>query len=111
MLAGYKNSAEFGEAQRLFMEMERKDQVSWNTMIVGFSTHGHFEEAFIFFRGLMSEGIMPNEVSLTGVLPACAQMGAFESGKILHGFIQKTGMTRILPVANALLDMYTRCGK
>ncbi|KAK8923997.1 Pentatricopeptide repeat-containing protein [Platanthera zijinensis] len=110
MLAGNIKAAEFGEAQRLFMEMERKDQVSWNTMIVGFSTHGHFEDAFIFFRGLMSEGIMPNEVSLTGVLPACAQMGAFESGKILHGLIQKTGMTCVLPVANALLDMYARCG-
>ncbi|XP_028549956.1 pentatricopeptide repeat-containing protein At1g74630 [Dendrobium catenatum] len=111
MLAGYMKGGNLGEARILFKEMERKDQVSWNTMIVGFASHGYFEEAFGFFRELMREGIMPNEVSFTGALSACAQVGAFESGKILHGLIEKTGMNFIMAVSNALLDMYARCGK
>ncbi|KAH0459638.1 hypothetical protein IEQ34_012452 [Dendrobium chrysotoxum] len=111
MLAGYMKGGKLGEARILFREMERKDQVSWNTMIVGFASHGYFEEAFGFFRELMREGIMPNEVSFTGALSACAQIGAFESGKILHGLIEKTGMNFIMAVSNALLDMYARCGK
>ncbi|GAU38737.1 hypothetical protein TSUD_208480 [Trifolium subterraneum] len=39
---------------------------------------GSFDDAFGFFRELMREGIRPSEVSLTGVLSACAQAGAFE---------------------------------
>ncbi|XP_020577409.1 pentatricopeptide repeat-containing protein At1g74630 [Phalaenopsis equestris] len=111
MLAGYMKVGELGEARMLFGEMDRKDQVSWSTMIVGFASHGYFQEAFGLFRDLMRDGIMPNEVSLTGVLSACAQTGAFESGKILHGLIEKTGMNFIMAVSNALLDMYARCGK
>ncbi|PKA45694.1 Pentatricopeptide repeat-containing protein [Apostasia shenzhenica] len=113
MLAGYTKMGELGEARMLFSEMELKDQVSWSTMIAGFASHGHFEEALGFFRKLiMTQGILwwSNEVSLTAVLSACAQRGAFESGKILHGLIQKTGLNSIVAVGNALLDMYARCG-
>lgn len=110
MLAGYMKGGDLGEARLLFREMESKDQVSWNTMIVGFASHGYFQEAFDFFRELIREGMMPNEVSLTGALSACAQIGAFESGRILHGLIEKIGMSFIMAVSNALLDMYARCG-
>ncbi|CAK9138096.1 unnamed protein product [Ilex paraguariensis] len=52
----------------------------------------------------------PNEVSLTGVLSACAQAGASEFGKILHGCIEKVGLNWISSVNNALMDTYSKCG-
>ncbi|KAJ6354036.1 hypothetical protein OIU76_002962 [Salix suchowensis] len=52
----------------------------------------------------------PNETSLTGVLSSCAQAGALEFGKILHGFIEKSGLAWIVSVNNALLDTYSKCG-
>jgi pentatricopeptide repeat protein len=55
-------------------------------------------------------GIRPNEVSLTGVLSACAQAGAFEFGKILHGFLEKVGFLWMISVNNALMDTYSKCG-
>lgn len=51
-----------------------------------------------------------NEVSLTGVLSACAQAGAFEFGKILHGFVEKAGFLYVGSVNNALIDTYSKCG-
>ncbi|KAI4354797.1 hypothetical protein L6164_003637 [Bauhinia variegata] len=97
-------------ARQAFFEMPLKDDVSWSTMIVGFAHNGLFNEAFGFFRQLQRERIRPNEVSLTGVLSACAQAGAFEFGKILHGFIQKSGFLQIVSMSNALMDTYSRCG-
>lgn len=110
MLAGYVKASELGLARRVFSQMTMRDDVSWSTMIVGFSQGGSFDEAFGFFRELRREGIRPSEVSLTGVLSACAQAGAFEFGKILHGFMEKAGFLCIVSVNNALIDTYSKCG-
>ncbi|XP_028763443.1 pentatricopeptide repeat-containing protein At1g74630-like [Neltuma alba] len=110
MLAGYTKAGELELARRVFSEMPLKDDVSWSTMIVGSAQIGSFDEAFGFFRELQRQGIRPNEVSLTGVLSACAQAGAFEFGKILHGFVQKAGFLQIASVSNALIDTYSKCG-
>jgi len=110
MLAGYTKAGELESARRLFFEMPQRDAVSWSTVIVGFTSNGHFDDACSFFRDLLTEGLKPNEATLTGILSACAQSGAFENGKILHGYIAKAGLTSIVAVTNALLDMYSRCG-
>ncbi|KAG6527195.1 pentatricopeptide repeat-containing protein At1g74630-like [Zingiber officinale] len=110
MLAGYTKAGELEAARRLFDSMLQKDPVSWSTMIVGFASHGLFRHAFSFFQQLLMEGLRPNEVSLTGILSACSQAGAFETGKVLHGHLQKSGLITFIAVSNALLDLYARCG-
>ncbi|KAK8690850.1 hypothetical protein V6N13_074376 [Hibiscus sabdariffa] len=110
MLAGYAKAAEMELARKLFWEMKVKDDVSWSTMIVGFAHNGLFDEAFGYFRQLLMVGLRPNEASLTGVLSGCSQAGAVAFGKILHGFIEKSGVNWISTVNNALVDMYARCG-
>lgn len=110
MLAGYTKAGELELAKKFFIEIPNKDGVSWSTMIVGFAQNGCFDEAFGYFRELQRVGMKPNEVSLTGVLSACAQAGAFEFGKILHGFMEKAGFVWISSVNNALLDTYSKCG-
>ncbi|MED6150223.1 hypothetical protein PIB30_070334 [Stylosanthes scabra] len=110
MLASYAKAGELKLARRVYSEMTLKDGVSWSTMIVGFAHHGYFDEAFGFFWELLGEGIMPNEVSLNGVWSACAQAGAFEFRKILHGFMKKAGFLHIILVNNALIDTYSKCG-
>ncbi|PIA62679.1 hypothetical protein AQUCO_00200592v1 [Aquilegia coerulea] len=110
MLAGYMKAGEVEPAKRIFAEMSAKDEVSWSTMIVGFSHNGRLDEAFECFRELNLSGMRPNGVSLTGVLSACAQAGAFEFGKVIHGYIEKAGFGTIVSVGNTLLDTYSRCG-
>ncbi|KAL7115079.1 hypothetical protein ACP275_04G161700 [Erythranthe tilingii] len=110
MLAGYTKLGEFEFARKVFDEMPIRDEVSWSTMIVGFAQHGYFNEAFEYFRELHKLGITPNEVSLTGALSACAQAGALEFAKILHGYIEKVGFVWMIPVNNALTDTYSKCG-
>ncbi|XWS37358.1 hypothetical protein CRYUN_Cryun19dG0036100 [Craigia yunnanensis] len=102
MLAGYAKAGEMELALKVFWEMKVRDGVSLSTMIVGFVHNGCFHEAFGYFRELQWVGLRPNEVSLTGVLSSCAQGGAFEFGKILHGFIEKSGFNSITSVNNAL---------
>ncbi|KAJ8446883.1 hypothetical protein Cgig2_016193 [Carnegiea gigantea] len=110
MLAGYAKAGELQLAKEVFEKMPIKDDISWSTMISGFVPNGDFEDAFGFFRELRKLGLTPNEVSLTSVLSACAQAGAFEFGRILHGFVEKAGFGWMVSVSNALLDTYAKCG-
>ncbi|XP_068639014.1 pentatricopeptide repeat-containing protein At1g74630-like [Aristolochia californica] len=110
MLAGYTKAGELEVARRLFNEMPDTDSISWSTMIVGFAHNGCLDEAFYFFRESQRMGMGYNEVSLTGILSVSAQVGAFMSGKVLHGYIVKAGLNHVMPVTNALLDVYAKCG-
>lgn len=110
VLAGYTKAGELRLARETFMKMPVKDDVSWSSMIVGFAHNGNFKNAFAFFRELRQEGMRPNEVSLTGVLSACAQAGAFQFGRTVHGFVEKSGFLQIISVSNALIDTYSKCG-
>ncbi|XP_074381582.1 pentatricopeptide repeat-containing protein At1g74630 [Apium graveolens] len=110
MLAGYVKAGEVEIAEKFFLKIPDKDGVSWSTMIVGFAQNCCFDEAFGYFREMLRIGMRPSEVSLTGVLSACSQAGAFEFAKILHTFVEKSGLIWISSVNNALLDTYSRCG-
>ncbi|XP_047311652.1 pentatricopeptide repeat-containing protein At1g74630-like [Impatiens glandulifera] len=112
MLSGYTKAGELELAKKLFMEMPMKDDVSWSTIILGLAHNYHFHESILFFRELHREQgmIRPNQVSLTGVLSSCAQAGAIEVAKVLHGYIEKAGLLWICSVNNALLDTYSKCG-
>ncbi|KAL6181619.1 hypothetical protein ACLB2K_048270 [Fragaria x ananassa] len=110
VLAGYVKAGELALAREAFWRMPVKDDVSWSTMIVGFAQSGCFDEAFGFFGELQREGVGANEASLTGVLSACAQAGAVEFGRVLHGLVEKGGFLSFISVSNALLDMYSKSG-
>ncbi|KAG9160447.1 hypothetical protein Leryth_008848 [Lithospermum erythrorhizon] len=110
MLAGYSKAGEMELAKKLFWGMESKNDVSWSTTIVGFAHNGCFDEAFCLFRELLRAGLRPTEVSFTGVLSACAQAGALEFGKILHGCVEKLGWNHVDSVNNAIVDTYSKCG-
>ncbi|KAL3528378.1 hypothetical protein ACH5RR_007700 [Cinchona calisaya] len=110
MLAAYVKAGKVDLAKELFLGMLVKDDVSWSTMILGLAHNGCYDEAFDYFRELQRLGRTPNEVSLTGVLSACAQSGALEFGKLIHGFVEKSGLVFISSVNNALLDVYSKCG-
>nr|XP_043620038.1 pentatricopeptide repeat-containing protein At1g74630 [Erigeron canadensis] len=111
MLDGYMKSGEVLLAKTLFFEeMNVTDDVSWSTVVVGFSQNGCFDEAFGLFVELHRLGLRPNEVSLTAILSVCAQAGAFEFGRVLHGYVEKSGVVWLRSVNNALLDTYAKCG-
>ncbi|CAN6463132.1 unnamed protein product [Victoria cruziana] len=110
MLSGYIDANEFELASRLFDDIPQKDLVSWNTIIIGCVQSGKLKPALELFEELRLKGFRPNEVSITGVLSACSQMGALEFGRMIHGYIDKAGFSDIVAVNNALIDLYGKCG-
>ncbi|WCJ27232.1 Pentatricopeptide repeat (PPR) superfamily protein [Euphorbia peplus] len=105
----YTKCGSMEEANSVFLEMPVKDIISWNTMVGGFSKNGFANEALSLFA-LMVEELKPDGRTMACILPACASIAALDRGREVHGHILKNGHLSDQPVANALLDMYVKCG-
>ncbi|XP_057838735.2 pentatricopeptide repeat-containing protein At3g12770 [Cryptomeria japonica] len=106
----YAKCGRIEEARALFDKMSLRDAVSWNAMIVGYARNRILEKALKTFKQMQLAGVKPISTTFSSVLPVCAKMGALEQGMDIHQSIIKIGLLSDIPVANALIDMYAKCG-
>ncbi|MCO5564873.1 hypothetical protein L7F22_018541 [Adiantum nelumboides] len=97
-------------AQKIFMNILKKDLVSWNTIITAFAQYGLADEVFKHFDVLKVEGFKPDEYTFSCLLSVCTTLGDANLGHNIHEEIKEAGLECRLPVMNALLDMYSKCG-
>ncbi|MED6199693.1 hypothetical protein PIB30_078344, partial [Stylosanthes scabra] len=99
------------DARKVFDEMQVKDLASWTAMICGAVWNGELVEAVSLFRRMRSEGLKPDSVIVSSLLPVCSRLEAAELGMALQGCAVRSGFDSYLYVSNALIDMYCKCGK
>ncbi|XP_057837438.2 pentatricopeptide repeat-containing protein At3g24000, mitochondrial-like [Cryptomeria japonica] len=106
----YAKCGSIDKAQGLFDIMPQRNVVSWNAMIVGYAHNGFVEKALETFKQMQSVGVKPDSTTFASILSACAKMGALEQGMDIHQSIVEGGTLSDIIVANALVDMYAKCG-
>nr|VDD50662.1 unnamed protein product [Brassica oleracea] len=95
----------------MFLKMGKKSLVSWNVMIGVYMKNAMPVEALeLYSRMMEADGIEPDSVSITSVLPACGDTSALSLGKKIHEYVQRKKLIPNLLVENALIDMYAKCG-
>ncbi|KAL3510777.1 hypothetical protein ACH5RR_030178 [Cinchona calisaya] len=67
-------------AINVFSNMDRKDLISWNTIINGLAAHGHGADALKLFDEMKLAGEKPDAVTYIGILCACSHMGLVDDG-------------------------------
>ncbi|KAI9194451.1 hypothetical protein LWI28_006131 [Acer negundo] len=75
--------------QRVFDQMEKRDVVSWNSLISSYGVHGYGEKAIQIFEEMINQGVSPSPISLISVLGACSHAGLVEEGKRLFKSMQR----------------------
>ncbi|GAB2282562.1 hypothetical protein Dimus_017102 [Dionaea muscipula] len=106
----YAKCGSIFEARQVFDMTEDRDVVSWTTMIARYFEDGKREEGFALFTNLVKSGIKPNQFTFAGVLNACADQTAEETGKQIHGQMLRVGFDPRSFAASALVHMYSKCG-
>ncbi|CAK9153271.1 unnamed protein product [Ilex paraguariensis] len=76
----YAKGGSIDAAAEVFNEMTVKDMVSWNSIIVGYASHGHAEKALNLFEEMKSTGLKPDDITFVGVLSACSHGGLVNQG-------------------------------
>ncbi|XP_043697877.1 pentatricopeptide repeat-containing protein At2g13600-like [Telopea speciosissima] len=107
---GYLN-----EASRTFHEMKMAgvsaNIITWTALVSGYAQNGEVDESFKHFCELQLEGLKPNSITIASILPACAQSATLSHGKSIHCYIIRSGLHYDdLFIANALIDMFVKCG-
>ncbi|KAK3145348.1 hypothetical protein QOZ80_4AG0327690 [Eleusine coracana subsp. coracana] len=106
----YEKCGEIEEARRVFDGIGDKDVVAWNAMITGYAQNGMSNEAIALFHGMREAGVLPDKITLVGVLSSCAAVGALELGTELDKYASCRGLYSNVYVGTALVDMYAKCG-
>ncbi|KAF8009188.1 hypothetical protein BT93_J0238 [Corymbia citriodora subsp. variegata] len=101
---------EVGKAREVFDGSPVRDLVSWNSLINGYVRSGLPDYALRTYREMEAEGVVPDEVTMIGMVCSCAQLEDLKLGREFHQLIERNGLTLTVPLANALMDMYIKCG-
>ncbi|TXG56583.1 hypothetical protein EZV62_017896 [Acer yangbiense] len=108
LLDMYVKCGDIRDARLVFDELSTIDLVSWSAMISGYVQIGHPEKALKLFMDKKWVGVVPNRITVSSVLSACAQLSNLNLGKTIHSLGIKLGLEDPT-VINALVDMYAKC--
>ena len=108
----YSKCGYLSEAIVLFGKNYKKNVVSWNSMIGGFSREGDVHGTFDLLRRMQveDEGVKVNEITILNVLPSCLKEQELVNLKEIHGYSFRHGFHDDELVANAFVAAYAKCG-
>uniref|UniRef100_A0A0D9XTK8 Uncharacterized protein n=1 Tax=Leersia perrieri TaxID=77586 RepID=A0A0D9XTK8_9ORYZ len=110
MVYGYAKNGKVEVARSIFNGLPEKDVVSWSAMISGYVESNKPIEALNLFHDMQGNGVRPDEITILSVISACANVGALDKARWIHSFVENNGLRKILPIGNALIDMFSKCG-
>lgn len=113
LISMYSKCGDIDTAYKLFTRtrLAERNIVTWNSIISGLTSNAKFKEALSLFRKMQRIGVKPDQVTLVAMLNACANLGALDMGQWLHTLItQSQTLINNHFMANALIDMYGKCG-
>lgn len=112
LIVAYAKSGDMKSAGDLFDGLPAKDMIAWTAMVTGFAQNAKPREALEFFERMQDSGVETDEVTLVGVISACAQLGAAKYADWVQDVAEKSGFgpTHNVVVGSALIDMYSKCG-
>ncbi|CAN4084537.1 unnamed protein product [Withania somnifera] len=100
LIGAYASCGDLGSAELVFQRTTNLNIFAFNWMISALAFHGYPEKSIGYFSLLQQSRTIPNKYTFSVVLKAC--VGLMDLNKEKE--VQK------LSVANALIDMYGKCG-
>ncbi|XP_050900342.1 pentatricopeptide repeat-containing protein DOT4, chloroplastic [Lathyrus oleraceus] len=110
LLDMYSKCGNLNSATEVFAKMGDTTIVSWTSIIAAYVREGRYDDAIVLFDEMQSKGVRPDIYTVTSIVHACACSNALDKGRDVHSYIIKNGMGSNSPVANALMNMYAKCG-
>ncbi|WOL18451.1 pentatricopeptide repeat-containing protein [Canna indica] len=99
------------DAEKIFKILGNRNAVSWTTMINAYGASGYLKEALELFKKMEAVGETPDEVTMLAVVSICAKLGRFDLGEWIDDYIKRFGLYENIHIANALIDMHSKCGR
>ncbi|XP_059431102.1 pentatricopeptide repeat-containing protein At2g22410, mitochondrial-like [Corylus avellana] len=107
----YAKCGRIDAAAMIFNEMLERDLVSWNSMIVGYASHGHATKALSLFEKMISLRFTPDEITFVGLLSACSHGGLVSEGREYFESMERNfGIEPKVEHYACMIDLFGRVG-
>ncbi|XP_078443317.1 pentatricopeptide repeat-containing protein At3g02330, mitochondrial-like [Wolffia australiana] len=107
----YAKCGDLEKSSRVFSLLPERRVQSWNAVLVGLGQKNQRLQAMELFKAMKREiDEAPDEITFSSVLRACAVPGGSAEGRQVHGLVLKSGFQSSFCAANAIIDMYGKCG-
>ncbi|XP_024516974.1 pentatricopeptide repeat-containing protein At3g26782, mitochondrial [Selaginella moellendorffii] len=99
------------EAREVFDGMKARNMIAWNSMMGGYTQHGHPKRALQLFELACLDGVLPDEITFVTILTACSHAGMVKPGVWHFGSIRADfGMEPSVDHYVCMVDMLGRAG-
>lgn len=98
------------DARGLFESMDRKDSVSWNSLVSGYALTGNVREVMLLVNRMRFEGVEPDHQTFGALVSVTARQNNVVKGKLVHAYILASGFELDIPVKTLLISMYLKFG-
>lgn len=98
-------------SQMLFLRMNERNLISWNTLLSGYVRDGQPVATINIYRQMELACIRPDHYTLAGLLNLCRYHGLLHFGRQIHGRLIKTGSEMNVVLQTLLVHMYSKCGR
>ncbi|XWS58627.1 hypothetical protein CRYUN_Cryun08bG0051000 [Craigia yunnanensis] len=106
-----KSVIQLDSVTKVFKMMQKRDVVSWNTVIAGNAQNGMYEEALRMVREMGNANVKPDSFTLSSVLPIFAEYVDVMKGKEIHGYAIRHRFDSDWYIGSSLIDMYANCAQ
>ncbi|KAL4196926.1 hypothetical protein AMTRI_Chr04g248740 [Amborella trichopoda] len=107
----YVRCSEIVPALQLFNQMPQRNVFAWTSIIEFYSQKFMYRECLQLYYQMIEEGVEPDGYVFPKVLRACAHLRDLNEGVRLHNRVKECDLRDNLQVANALIEMYAKCGE
>jgi pentatricopeptide repeat protein len=109
LITMYAQCGMIEDAFQVFHNILEKYVVLWTTMIAGYETNEHYDEALELSCKMTRDHRKPDKFLFSSVLSSCESLGALEHGKGIHACILKRKFESDLSIWNTLVTLYAKC--
>lgn len=110
LIDAYAKCKCFSLAWKVFGQIKQRDEVTWSTMIAGFTHCGMPDEAISVFQDMNQMEVKPNAITFLNLIEACSLLAELKTSKWAHAVAIRHGLACEVSVGTAILHMYSKCG-
>ncbi|KAL3525890.1 hypothetical protein ACH5RR_014262 [Cinchona calisaya] len=106
----YSKCCAMNYARQVFDRVEKKDTVSWTSMITAHVNGCLADEAVVLFRLMQKEKLNSDSITLVSLLQALAQLGCLGLAREVHTRVYRLILDQDIPIINCLITTYSKFG-
>lgn len=111
LIATYAKCGDINSSLTIFKKTTERDEVSWNSIILGLGMHGHTDEMFVLFEKMKEAGKKPDHATFTALLSACSHAGRVDMGwKYFKNMVENYNLEPQVEHYTCMVDLLGRAG-